>query len=315
MPSKFSTPSPPSLPSSIATAGETTPSIAEASNGSSSRCGPSFQPMSTSCGSRVRLDGTIAMSSNPYACRAFLPRPISISTPRYLPWMQKGPGAFPIAWAEKPFSLPSLKWTAMVPPSSDDSVSPQVRNAEDVRAVEALHLEAVDVAVADEREAVGADRDRGAPADVAGRVDRDRGGRVAEHVGAVRDLQVLRPARAVVVADHAEPVDAERDRRVLALDPRVHRMRRGGRAGDVGAVGDVQAAADAPVADPAEAVGADRQRGVEADGAGAVEGGAADARAERVGAVGDLQVSVPAVEVADERQPVGAERQRRVRRG
>src|SRR6185503_14252007 len=80
MPSRLRTPSPPSLPSSIATCGETTPSIAEGSSGSSSRCGPSFQPMSTSCGSRVRLDGTIAMSSNPYACRAFFPRPISIST-------------------------------------------------------------------------------------------------------------------------------------------------------------------------------------------------------------------------------------------
>src|SRR5215208_856636 len=38
--------------------------------------------MSTSCGSRVRREGTIAMSSNPYACRAFFPRPISISTSR-----------------------------------------------------------------------------------------------------------------------------------------------------------------------------------------------------------------------------------------
>ena len=35
--------------------------------------------MSTSSGSRVRRDGTIAMSSNPYARRAFLPRPISTS--------------------------------------------------------------------------------------------------------------------------------------------------------------------------------------------------------------------------------------------
>src|SRR6185503_16259860 len=223
---------------------------------------------------------------------------------RYLPWMQKGPGAFPIAWAEKPFSLPSLNWTAMVTPLLDGSASAQVRDAEDVRAVHALHLEAVDVAVADERQAVGADRDRGAPADVAGRVDRGRGRRVAEHVGAVGDLQVLRPTRAVVVADHTEPVDAERDRRVLALDPRINRLRRGGRAGDVGAVGDVQAAADAPVADQAEAVGAD-----------AVEGRAADARAERIDAVGDLQVGVPAIEVADERQPVGADRQRRVRGG
>ncbi len=35
--------------------------------------------MSTSSGSRVRREGTIAMSSNPYARRAFLPRPISTS--------------------------------------------------------------------------------------------------------------------------------------------------------------------------------------------------------------------------------------------
>src|SRR3954451_24396929 len=123
MPSRLSTPSPPSLPSSIATWGETTPSIAEASSGSSSRCGPSFQPMSTSCGSRVRLDGTIAMSSNPYACRAFLPRPISISTRTYLPWMHKGPGWNALAWAEKPFSLPSLKWTAIVAPASDGFIA------------------------------------------------------------------------------------------------------------------------------------------------------------------------------------------------
>src|SRR3954467_10445968 len=84
MPSRLRTPRPPSLPSSIAVCGETTPSIAEAISGSSSRCGPSFQPMSTSCGSRVLRDGTIAMSSKPYACRAFFPRPISISTD-YLP--------------------------------------------------------------------------------------------------------------------------------------------------------------------------------------------------------------------------------------
>src|SRR3954468_1794817 len=35
--------------------------------------------MSMSSGSRVRRDGTIAMSSKPYAGRAFLPRPISTS--------------------------------------------------------------------------------------------------------------------------------------------------------------------------------------------------------------------------------------------
>src|SRR5215212_4823728 len=80
MPSRFSTPSPPSWPSLIAVSGEMTPSIAEPSSGSSRRCGPSFHPMSTSCGSRVRRLGTIAMSSKPYACLAFLPLPISIST-------------------------------------------------------------------------------------------------------------------------------------------------------------------------------------------------------------------------------------------
>src|SRR3954466_1617751 len=154
MPSRLRTPRPPSLPSSIAVCGETTPSIAEAISGSSSKCGPSFQPMSTSCGSRVLRDGTIAMSSNPYACRAFLPLPISIST-GYLPPMHKGPGAVAIAWAEKPFSPPSLKWTAIVAPSSDGGSAPaQVRDAEDVRAVQALDLTAVDVAIADEREPV-----------------------------------------------------------------------------------------------------------------------------------------------------------------
>ena len=48
-----------------AKAGSTTPSIAEASTGSSSVCGPSFQVMSTSSGSRVRRLGTMAMSSKP----------------------------------------------------------------------------------------------------------------------------------------------------------------------------------------------------------------------------------------------------------
>ena len=64
-----------------AVSGETTPSIAAASSGSSNWYGPSFQLMSMSSGSRVRREGTIAMSSNPYARRACLPRPISISIP------------------------------------------------------------------------------------------------------------------------------------------------------------------------------------------------------------------------------------------
>ena len=37
-----------------------------------------------SSGSRVRREGTIAMSSKPYARRPFLPRPISISIARIL---------------------------------------------------------------------------------------------------------------------------------------------------------------------------------------------------------------------------------------
>ena len=50
---------------SPAICGETTPSIAAASIGSSNRYGPSIQEMSMSSGSRVRREGTIAMSSNP----------------------------------------------------------------------------------------------------------------------------------------------------------------------------------------------------------------------------------------------------------
>jgi hypothetical protein len=63
--------------------GSTTPSIAEASTGSGKLyvlpLYANSQWISTSRGSRVLLEGTIAMSSKPYACRAVLPRPISIS--------------------------------------------------------------------------------------------------------------------------------------------------------------------------------------------------------------------------------------------
>src|SRR5262245_23947050 len=180
MPSRLSTPRPPSLPSSIAISGETTPSIADASSGSSSRCGPSFQPMSTSCGSRVRRDGTIAMSSKPYACRAFFPIPISIST-RYLPLKQKGPGAL-AARAEETCRSPSLKWTAIVAASLDDSASAEVPDAEDVRAVRDADVVVRHVAVRDDRQAVAADRERAERADVVGGVDDGRGRRRARHV-------------------------------------------------------------------------------------------------------------------------------------
>ncbi len=65
--------------------------------------------------------------------------------------MRKGPGIVVIAWAEDPFSPPSLKWTAMVTPLLDELPTPEVRNAEDVRAMQAFDLGAAHVAVADER--------------------------------------------------------------------------------------------------------------------------------------------------------------------
>ena len=80
MPSRFKHASPPSLPISIAVAGDTTPSIAAAIIGSSNLYASTSHVMSTSSGSRVRRLGTIAMSSNPYARRPDFPIPISTST-------------------------------------------------------------------------------------------------------------------------------------------------------------------------------------------------------------------------------------------
>src|SRR4029077_13346116 len=55
--------------------------------------------MSMSSGSRVRREGTIAMSSNPYAWRAFLPRPISISISASLQLSRThGPDGHDPAW-------------------------------------------------------------------------------------------------------------------------------------------------------------------------------------------------------------------------
>ena len=51
----------------MAVAGLTTPSMAEAIRGRSKRKASISQEMSTSSGSRVRREGTIAMSSKPYA--------------------------------------------------------------------------------------------------------------------------------------------------------------------------------------------------------------------------------------------------------
>ena len=78
-PSRLSTPTPPRRPISIAVAGLTTPSMAEAMRGSPNLNASISQVMSTSSGSRVRRLGTMAMSSKPYARRPDLPIPISTS--------------------------------------------------------------------------------------------------------------------------------------------------------------------------------------------------------------------------------------------
>ena len=77
----------------MAVAGETTPSMAEASSGSSNRRPSSSHEVSTSSGSRVRRLGTIAMSSNPYARRPDFPSPISTSAMRshLLPVVRRNP--------------------------------------------------------------------------------------------------------------------------------------------------------------------------------------------------------------------------------
>ena len=55
--------------------------------------------MSTSSGSRVRRDGTIAMSSKPYAWRAFLPEADLDFHATQSPWMKK-PRRTVLAWAQ-----------------------------------------------------------------------------------------------------------------------------------------------------------------------------------------------------------------------
>ena len=79
MPSKFKTANPPAFPISIAVCGETTESIGAAKNGKSNLYASICQEIETSCGSRVRRLGTIAISSKEYAARARLPGPNSIS--------------------------------------------------------------------------------------------------------------------------------------------------------------------------------------------------------------------------------------------
>src|SRR5687768_8107803 len=65
----------------MAAAGDSAPSMAEPSIGNPKRKASSSQEMSTSSGSRVRREGTMAMSSKPYALRPDFPMPISTSMP------------------------------------------------------------------------------------------------------------------------------------------------------------------------------------------------------------------------------------------
>src|SRR5712691_11586779 len=78
-PSRLSTANPPSLPISTAVAGDTTPSIADAISGRSNVHASISQEMSTSSGSLVRREGTMATLSKPYARLPVLPMPISMS--------------------------------------------------------------------------------------------------------------------------------------------------------------------------------------------------------------------------------------------
>src|SRR5215831_5879174 len=68
---------PPRWPMAMANGTSTTPSMAEAQNGSCSVRSRSWKEIRTSSGFTVTPPGTRATSSKPYARRALLPRPIS----------------------------------------------------------------------------------------------------------------------------------------------------------------------------------------------------------------------------------------------
>ena len=69
---------PPIRPSAMAVSGLITESMGAPITGASKVKASICQDRDTSSGSRVRRVGTTAMSSKAYACRARLPRPISI---------------------------------------------------------------------------------------------------------------------------------------------------------------------------------------------------------------------------------------------
>src|SRR5439155_3742494 len=125
----------------------------------------------------------------------------------------------------------------------------------------------------------------------------------------MRDLRV--EALRIGERDQAEPVRADRDRELLEREVvgRAERRHRRRRAGDVRAVrGLEELVSSARVADQAEPVGADRDRGV--DVGDALDRGDGRRRAGDVRAMGDFELVEPGV--ADQGEPVRSDRDRAV---
>src|SRR5512137_1887379 len=114
MPSRLSTARPPTRPISMAKEGLTTPSMAAAMIGIGKRWPQSSQEMSTSVGLMVRAPGTSAMSSKPYAARAFRPRPTHIPIrPASWPhpaWARRRVPAAETLYVENRARRPTVGW-------------------------------------------------------------------------------------------------------------------------------------------------------------------------------------------------------------
>src|SRR5207253_7310589 len=94
-PSRLSTARPPRRPISIASLGPTTPSMAAAMIGMPYWWPHSSQETSTSLGLTVRLPGTSAISSKPYAALALRPRPTHIPMSFLPAGLRSAPGPVP----------------------------------------------------------------------------------------------------------------------------------------------------------------------------------------------------------------------------
>ena len=159
------------------------------------------------------------------------------------------------------------------------------------------------VVVADEGEAVAADRDGGARADIAGRV---HGGREAL-VAAARDSEVV--AARVEVAQHHCTRGVYRHRGLEAIGgPREGPGRCEG-ARNVGAPGQLQASTRDVVGNQRVAVRADGDRAAHSD-ATRIDQGRGCGGARGVATVGDGQAIPVEVVVADDREAVASERDR-----